>query len=176
VAFDMTQPSPDIPAVLFVCLGNICRSPMAEGAFRAAAREAGLEVRVDSVGTAAYHLGEAPDKRAIAVARAHGIDIGGLLGRQIHRDDFYTFTHIFGLDRANLQGIKAHAPRDGTARISLLLDAVDGRAGQSIEDPYYGQDEDFQRAWDEIGSAVRVLVDRFTREGADASFTTSAGA
>jgi len=144
---------------------------MAEGAFRAAALRAGLHAEVDSVGTASYHIGEAPDPRAIAVARENGVDIGGLIGRQIHRDDFFTSSHIFALDTANLQGIKAHAPRSGTAQVALLNDAVEGRTGRPIDDPYYGGQEDFQRVWSEIGDAVDILVERFLAEGRAATFS-----
>ena len=163
-----------LPAVLFVCLGNICRSPMAEGAFRSAAEKTGLSARVDSVGTASYHIGQAPDPRAVRIAKAHGVDLGSLVGRQIHRDDFYTSTHIFALDRANLQGIKAHAPRDGTAQVCLLNDAVEGSEGRAIDDPYYGDEEDFHRVWSEINRAVDVLVERFLAEGRAARFPSSA--
>jgi len=166
----MGQGSETFPAVLFVCLGNICRSPMAEGAFRAASDRAGLRVGIDSVGTAAYHVGEPPDPRAIRIARENGVDITGLLGRQIRRDDFYSATHIFALDRANLQGIRAHAPRDGKAQVALLNDAVAGFEGRPIEDPYYGDEEDFRRVWKEITRAVDAVVERFLAEGCEARF------
>lgn len=148
---------------------------MAEGAFRAAAETAGLEVQVDSVGTASYHIGEAPDPRAIRIARENGVEIGGLLGRQIERDDFFRFTHIFALDKANLQGIRAHEPRGSIACVALLNDVVAGRSGMGIEDPYYGDEEDFRRVWAEVDIAVRVLVDRFRAEGAAARFTPAPG-
>lgn len=148
------------PAVLFVCLGNICRSPMAEGALREAARKAGLEIEVDSVGTAAYHIGEAPDPRAIATAMRHGIDISAALGRQLSERDFERFTHIFAMDKANMAGIKARAPRHSTAEIGLLLDLLDGRHGDAVPDPYYGGDDGFEACWQMIGEAVDVLVER----------------
>lgn len=148
---------------------------MAEGAFRAAAKTAGFEVKVDSVGTASYHIGEAPDPRAIRTARENGVDIAGCLGRQIMRDDFFRCTHIFALDKANLQGIRAHEPRGSSACVSLLNDAVAGRAGMGIEDPYYGDEEDFRRVWTEVDIAVRALVDRFRAEGSAARFTPAPG-
>lgn len=152
-------------SVLFVCLGNICRSPMAEGAFRAAALRSGLECTVDSAGTASYHIGNPPDSRAIAVARANGVEIGGQSARQIDRDDFYTFSHIIALDRANLEGLRARAPREATAKVALLLDAVDGRRGEAVADPYYGDAADFEAAWQEITQAVEALVARFVKDG-----------
>ncbi|MEM6909267.1 MAG: low molecular weight protein-tyrosine-phosphatase [Pseudomonadota bacterium] len=157
-------------AVLFVCLGNICRSPMAEGAFRAAAQKAGLECTVGSAGTASYHIGETPDPRAIAMAKEHGVDISEARGQQLERDDFYAFTHIFALDNANLQGIKATAPRDGLANVALLMDAVEGCEGQAIKDPYYGDIDDFRLAWSEIDRAVAALIARFREHGLKAQF------
>jgi len=153
-------------AVLFVCLGNICRSPMAEGAFRAAAIRGGLACDVDSAGTASYHVGSAPDSRAIAVAHAHGITISGQAARQIERDDFYRFSHIVALDRANLEGVKARAPRDATAHLSMLFDAVEGRAGEAVPDPYYGTEEDFARVWALINEGVEGLVAQLLAKGA----------
>jgi protein-tyrosine phosphatase len=151
--------------VLFVCLGNICRSPMAEGAFRAAALRIGLDCAVDSAGTAAYHIGNPPDPRAIAVARANGVEIGGQLARQIDRNDFYTFSHIIALDRANLEGLRARAPRDATAKVALLLDAVEGRQGEAVADPYYGDTADFEAAWQVISAGGEALIARFVKEG-----------
>ncbi|MCR9178911.1 MAG: low molecular weight phosphotyrosine protein phosphatase [Erythrobacteraceae bacterium] len=152
-------------SVLFVCLGNICRSPMAEGAFRAAAARHGLECHVDSAGTASYHIGNRPDPRAIATARDRGVDIGGQAARQIAREDFFRFTHILAMDEANLAGIRAQTPRDKTARIALLMDVLEDRRGQSIPDPYYGDEAQFASVWDEIAEAAEGLALHFAREG-----------
>lgn len=127
---------------------------------RAALAEAGLDWEVDSAGTSNYHPGEAPDRRAIATARANGVDIGNLRGRQITRDDFHRFTHILALDTTNLAGIETTAPRDGTARIHMLMDYVEGREGQSVKDPYYGDQSDFEAVWEEVSIAARALVER----------------
>ncbi|MEM7701003.1 MAG: low molecular weight protein-tyrosine-phosphatase [Pseudomonadota bacterium] len=161
----MYELNQDKPAVLFVCLGNICRSPMAEGAFRVAAAQAGLKCDVDSVGTAAYHVGDPPDPRAIATARRRGADISGAIGRQLEVADFDRFTHIFALDTANLAGIRARAPRGTRAGIALLLDAVPGREGQAVADPYYGDDSDFEKAWCEIETAVGHIVEQLQSQG-----------
>ena len=91
----------DTPALLFVCLGNICRSPLAEAAFRKAAAEAGLAAEADSAGTGDWHVGEPPDRRAQATARRHGIDISGYRGRQVSARDFHRFTHILALEDIN---------------------------------------------------------------------------
>lgn len=157
-------------AVLFVCLGNICRSPLAEGALRAVAAKSGLDCTVDSAGTADYHVGDAPDPRAIATARADGVDISGLQGRQLDLQDFYRFTHIFALDKANLEGIRARAPRDATAQVALLMDAIEGKKGGSVKDPYYGDDDDFRAVWEEILIAISAMTDRFEEAGIDARF------
>ena len=154
------QPGKNQPlSVLFVCLGNICRSPMAEGAFRAAALREGLEVRTDSVGTAGYHIGEPPDPRAIAIAARHGVDIASLRGRQLDEQDFANFTHIIALDTANMAGIKAREPRGSAAQLSLLLD-VHGSAGASVADPYYGEESDFEECWGQVELATKQLVNR----------------
>jgi protein-tyrosine phosphatase len=138
---------------------------MAEGAFRAAALRSGLDCTVDSAGTASYHIGNAPDPRAIAVARANGVEIGGQSARQIDRNDFYTFSHIIALDRANLEGLRCRAPRDATAKVALLLDVVEGRRGEAVADPYYGDAADFEGAWQVITEGVDALVARFVKEG-----------
>jgi protein-tyrosine phosphatase len=150
--------------ILFVCLGNICRSPMAEGAFRVAAQERGLACSVDSAGTASYHVGHQPDPRAIAIASLNGIDIAGQIARQIERDDFYRFSHIIALDRANLEGVRAKAPRDGTARLAMLMDAVEGRRGEPVADPYYGDVAAFETAWQVINLGVNAWVERLLRD------------
>lgn len=157
-------------SVLFVCLGNICRSPLAEGALRKMCRDAGFDCVIDSAGTAAYHTGDAPDARAIKVAAQNGADITGLAARQIEPEDFYKFTHIFALDRANLEGIKAAAPRDGTAKIAMVLDCLEGCQGQSVDDPYYGDEVGFQVVWEEVSLAASALVKQFAKHGAEAQF------
>jgi protein-tyrosine phosphatase len=145
-------------AVLFVCLGNICRSPMAEGAFRAAAASAGLAAWADSAGTGGWHIGEAPDPRAQAEAARHGVDISGLRGRQVERADFERFSHIFALDAANLADLQRIAPHNARAKLGLLLDVVVGQEGQSVADPYYGGPEDFAVTWDEVNAGAQALV------------------
>src|SRR6218665_3120924 len=127
----LTQPMNTL-SILFVCLGNICRSPLAEAAFRDAAERAGLAVATDSAGTGDWHIGSPPDRRAVAEAARHGIDISGYRGRQVTPDDFHRFDHILALDLRNLADLGATAPADATARLSLLLDHVEGMAGQAV--------------------------------------------
>ena len=152
--------------VLFVCLGNICRSPMAEGMFRAAMDARGLMWDVDSAGTASYHVGHQPDQRAIAVAQRYGIDITAQVARQIERDDFYRFRHIVAMDRANLESLRSKAPRDGTARLAMLMDAVEGRRGEPVPDPYYGDDAAFEAAWNVINLGVEAWLAKLLQESA----------
>jgi protein-tyrosine phosphatase len=147
------------PAVLFVCLGNICRSPLAEAAFREAAARAGLEAKVDSAGTGDWHVGEPPDRRAQAIAREHGVDISHLRGRQIALEDYRRFTHILALDADNLDGVRRLAPNDATAEITLLFDYVEGRAGEAVADPYYGGPEGFRATWADVTEAAEALVE-----------------
>ncbi|WP_086608368.1 low molecular weight protein-tyrosine-phosphatase [Erythrobacter donghaensis] len=155
--------------VLFVCLGNICRSPMAEGAFRAAAQARELACTLDSAGTASYHLGSAPDPRAIAVAQRHGIDIAGQAARQVERDDFYRYSHIIAMDRANLETLRTRAPRNATARLAMLMDVVEGQRGQPVADPYYGDDAAFETAWQVINRGVDGWIEKLLREAAQQS-------
>jgi protein-tyrosine phosphatase len=152
-------------AVLFVCLGNICRSPLAEGAFRAEARRQGLDVVVDSAGTGGWHKGDPPDPRAIAVARRHGVDISGLRGRQVKPDDFRAFTHIYALDHDNLRGLRQIAPPDATAEVGLLLNLVEGHAGRAVADPYYGDETGFDITWNDVTMASKALAARLVEEG-----------
>ncbi len=154
----------EIPAVLFVCLGNICRSPLAEAAFRAAAKREGLEVHVESAGLGHWHLGYPPDPRAQAVARRNGIEIGGRKARLVTPDDFDRFNHIIGLDAENLAGLRRLAPPDARAEVSLLLDHVPGREGQSVTDPYYEEDSAFDDAWRDACEGADALVARLKAE------------
>lgn len=161
------RPPALLPALLFVCLGNICRSPLAEGAFRAEARRAGLDVPADSAGTGNWHVGSPPDARAQATARRHGVEIGGLRARQVTAEDFARFTHIFALDADNLRALRRLAPAGHAAHLGLLLDMVPGRAGQAVADPYYGDEQGFERTWEDVAAAARALVERL-RGGAAA--------
>jgi protein-tyrosine phosphatase len=151
--------------VLFVCLGNICRSPLAEAAFRREAERLGLEVEVDSAGTGDWHIGYPPDPRAAAVAARNGIDIGHLRARQVTAEDFRRFDHIVALDADNLRDLERLRPVDARARLSMLLDHVEGRQGQAVADPYYGDDSHFDAAWDEVGAGAEGLARKIAGSG-----------
>ena len=152
-------------SVLFVCLGNICRSPLAEGAFRAEAQRMRLDVVVDSAGTGGWHAGEPPDPRAIAAARRNGVDITRQRARKVTKDDFRAFTHIYALDEANLNGLRALAPQDATAELGLLLDLVSGQQGRAVADPYYGDASDFDATWRDVEMAARALAQHLAHQG-----------
>ena len=145
-------------AVLFVCLGNICRSPLAEAAFRAAAEKHDLEVHIDSAGTAAYHVDAPPDPRSIETARGQGIDITHYRGRQIVAEDFERFDYIFAMDHQNLRNIRAIEPADSKAQVLLLMDLVKGREGAAIADPYYDGEDQFDVTWADVNAAAQALV------------------
>ncbi|MCI4590982.1 low molecular weight phosphotyrosine protein phosphatase [Sphingobium sp. BYY-5] len=151
------------PAILFVCLGNICRSPLAEAALRAEAAKAGLDLIVDSAGTGDWHVGSPPDTRAQAVALRQGIDISGYRGRQVTAEDFRRFTHVFALDADNLRNLKRIRPSDGRARLQLLMDLVPGREGSGVTDPYFGDDAGFDITWDDVTRAARAIVAQLAR-------------
>lgn len=151
------------PSVLFVCLGNICRSPLAEAAFREEARRLKLNVVVDSAGTGDWHVGSPPDPRAQAVARKNGVDISALRGRQVKPADFRRFIHIIALDEDNLANLHRIAPADATADLSLLLDHVEGREGQPVADPYFGDDGGFDLTWTDVTAGARGLAQKLRR-------------
>jgi protein-tyrosine phosphatase len=144
--------------VLFVCLGNICRSPLAEAAFREAAALGGLDAVADSAATGEWQIGNPPDPRSAAVARVHGIDISGKRARRVRGDDFTRFDLILALDAQNLLDLHEIAPRRSTARIGLLMDHVPGCAGQAVRDPYYGDAADFDAVWVQVTQAADALV------------------
>jgi protein-tyrosine phosphatase len=144
--------------VLFVCLGNICRSPLAEAAFRREAERLGLEAEVDSAGTADWHVGRPPDRRAIAAAARKGVDISAQRARQVSSADFHRFDHILALDTDNLAALERLRPPDARAELSLLLDHVPGREGEAVADPYHGDDSHFDLSWTDVAAGAEALA------------------
>jgi protein-tyrosine phosphatase len=146
--------------ILMVCLGNICRSPLAQGVMEQRVRRVGLahRVTVDSAGTQGYHLGEYPDSRAVELAARRGYDISGQRARRIRDGDFQSFDYILAMDRDNLQELIARCPKAESRRIKLLMDFAPGPDGREVPDPYYGGEGEFERALDLIEAAVDGLV------------------
>jgi protein-tyrosine phosphatase len=153
--------------VLFVCLGNICRSPAAEGMFRALVAGEGLAARfgIDSAGTGAWHVGRPPDVRAQAAARRLGVDIGGLRARRVQDEDFHRFDYVLAMDRDNRADLAARCPALQRDRLALFLDFAPTLRGREVADPYYGDDDAFDRMFDVIGIGVRGLLDHIRRTG-----------
>lgn len=146
--------------VLFVCLGNICRSPLAEAVFAREAERLGLAVEIDSAGTGDWHVGRPPDARTVAVAARNGIDISHLRSRQVSAEDFHHFDHIVALDAQNLADLRAMRPAEARARLSLLLDHSEERVGQGVADPCYCAGGHFDQSWAEVSLGARGLAEK----------------
>ena len=146
--------------VLFVCLGNICRSPTAEGVMRALVAEAGLqdEIEVDSAGTGAWHAGSAPDPRSAAAAARRGITLEGA-ARQVTAEDFEAYDLILAMDAENLHDLRRRAPAGTEGKVRLLCGNAD------VPDPYYGGERGFDDVLDQVEAACRALLDELRRSG-----------
>ena len=144
--------------VLFVCLGNICRSPTAEGVFRDLVEREGLsgKVQTDSAGTHAYHIGEPPDGRAQAEAKRRGIDISGLRGRQARATDFKDFDYVLAMDRSNHHNLLSICPLNGEQRLGMFLDFAPDVGRREVPDPYY--EGGFDSVYDMIEQATQGLL------------------
>lgn len=132
-------------SILFVCLGNICRSPIAEGVFRNRVHAAGLDdsIEIDSAGTAAWHQGKKPDSRMIAASSERGYDISGQRARQVREADFHHYDLILAMDEENLMNLEDIAPEDGKAELRLFLSYANGIREREVPDPYFGGNEGF---------------------------------
>jgi protein-tyrosine phosphatase len=146
--------------ILFVCLGNICRSPTAEGVFRHLAAQAAPEwhIEVDSAGTGDYHIGDPPDLRSQQAAQRRGIDLSGLRARQIEAADFLRFDLILAMDRQNLRALEAMRPAGSKADVELFLEYAGQPAAAEVPDPYLGGAADFERVLDLISAACVRLI------------------
>ena len=151
--------------LLVVCLGNICRSPLAEGVLRRRLEDAGLghRVELDSAGTGQWHVGQPPDPRTIANAARHGVDLTMLRARQIHASDYHHFDWLLCADRSNLANVRARAPADATARSALLLEWAGLGQGAEMPDPYTGGPEAFEQVWTLVDRAAALIVERLAR-------------
>ncbi len=148
--------------VLFVCLGNICRSPTADAVFKYQVINAGLEniILVDSAGTHAYHIGKPPDKRAQSTALSRGYKMHDLRARKVTSDDFITFDYILAMDHENLSILKQRCPAKATARIDLLMNySRNNNAGDEVADPYFGGQDGFDMVLDMVEDACQGLLE-----------------
>jgi protein-tyrosine phosphatase len=152
--------------ILFVCLGNICRSPMAEGVFRSELARRGLDslVEVDSAGTSDWHIGEPPDPRARRAAAARGHDISALRGRQATRRDMAEFDLILAMDRENLEHLRRLAGPQHAGKVRLFLEFAPDTPEEEVPDPYYGGEEGFEYVLDLLEAAARGLADHVEAE------------
>ncbi len=151
--------------VLFVCLGNICRSPTAEGVFRRAVEQAGMagEVEIDSCGVGSWHVGKAPDSRAQQAALCRGVDLSGLRARQLSEQDFNDFDYVLGMDQDNLRAMRDLKPASSQTHVGLFLDFA-GTPGAEVPDPYYGGEEGFESVLNMIEAASVGLIRHLKRE------------
>lgn len=154
--------------VLFVCLGNICRSPSAEGVFRACVEKACLQdtIEIDSCGTAAYHIGKSPDPRSIAAAAKRGIDISQLQARQVQAADFHHFDYLMAMDESNLENLKRIQPSNSKAQVGLLMDFSPHPNQTEVPDPYYGGEDGFELVLDLLDEACSAFLDDIQKDHA----------
>ncbi|MCK7458404.1 low molecular weight protein-tyrosine-phosphatase [Idiomarina aminovorans] len=150
--------------ILMVCLGNICRSPAAEGFFQSFIDNENLALQVDSAATSNYHIGEQPDKRMQKSMRARGIDISHLRGRQVTKEDFEQFDFVYAMDRSNFHNLKALAERDAPGyehKVELFLQTLHSQNSDEpleVPDPYFGGPEGFERCVDLIERGAKALI------------------
>jgi len=149
--------------VLFVCLGNICRSPTAEAVLRALTTSNKVDLTIDSAGTAAYHIGKSPDERSMAAAAKRGIDMQGLKARQVGKQDFYDFDYVFAMDKSNYADLSDLQPADGKAELVLFLDEYGSKERDEVPDPYYGGDLGFEWVLDLLESACSDFLTRIQK-------------
>jgi protein-tyrosine phosphatase len=154
----------NINSVLFVCMGNICRSPTAEVVFRAKAEESGLEIEIDSAGTLAYHQGESPDPRSIVAGEKRGFSFQGVKARAVIDEDFAHFDLILAADHSNVADLKARCPKPHRHKIQLMLSFLDKEQPQEVPDPYYGRGNGFELVLDLIEKSCNNLIVKLTEK------------
>lgn len=146
--------------VLFVCMGNICRSPTAEGIFQKLLKDQQLDhlIGVDSAGTHAYHLGEQPDQRACETALARGVDIRGLRARRVTAEDFERFDYILAMDGDNVDNLREICPPSMIKKIKLFMDFAPEQRVRDVPDPYFGGQRGFERVFDLVNAAAQGFL------------------
>lgn len=150
--------------ILMVCLGNICRSPMAEGILKSKIEEQGLDWKVDSAGTGSWHIGELPDPRSILEARRNGIDITDQRARQIEGSDFDQFDLILAMDRSNYQDISRLANgKENQEKVMMIMDLVSTDTPQNVPDPYWN-DDGFNKVFKMLEEACDKLIEKYSFE------------
>jgi protein-tyrosine phosphatase len=151
----------DKVSVVFVCMGNICRSPTAEAVFRHYVESAGLSeyILIDSAGTHDYHIGAKPDTRAQRAAQQRGYDMSTLRGRQVGEDDFRHFDYVLAMDRANLAILRSISPPDSGSEVGLFLEYARHHTEREVPDPYYGGADGFERVLDMVEDAAQGLLE-----------------
>ena len=150
--------------LLFVCLGNICRSPVAEGVMRVRAEARGLAVEVASAGTGGWHVGNPADRRMIAAAARRGYDLSSHRARQADTGDFYVYDHLFAMDESNFADLEEIRPPDATAELKMFLERI---GGGEVPDPYYGGLEGFDHVIDLAERASDAILDELMGQGRD---------
>jgi protein-tyrosine phosphatase len=147
--------------ILFVCMGNICRSPTAHGVFRALVESEGLmeTISIDSAGTHAYHVGNPPDKRAQETARSRGIDLSDLLARRVEAEDFDRFDYVVAMDQDNYMALSEICPDQHVDKIHMFMDFAPQMRTREVPDPYYGGTAGFERVFDLVEAAAQGLLD-----------------
>ena len=157
--------SAPVTRVMFVCLGNICRSPTAHGVFQGLVKRHNLQdvIQVESSGTGDWHIGHAPDRRAAQEAKKRGYDLSGLRAMQVSQAHFHEFDFILAMDNANLSDLQAMRPAGSKAHLALFLSYSQGEQEQEVPDPYYGGDEGFAKVFDMIERASEGLLQEICR-------------
>ncbi|MCU7958534.1 MAG: low molecular weight phosphotyrosine protein phosphatase [gamma proteobacterium symbiont of Bathyaustriella thionipta] len=152
--------------VLFVCMGNICRSPTAHGVFEKAVADAGLSdhILVDSAGTHAYHIGEQPDARSQDTARQRGVDLSTQRARRVDRDDFSRFDYVLAMDEDNYQILYQQCPAEYRQRLQLFMEYATDRPESEVPDPYYGGAGGFERVFDMVEEASAGLLNTIQKD------------
>jgi protein-tyrosine phosphatase len=147
--------------ILFVCMGNICRSPTADGVFKSVVEKAGLAERIisDSAGTGDYHIGEAPDPRAQSAALTRGYDLAPLCARQVSGRDFDEFDYVLAMDETNLRQLKRLCPPEHAGKVKLFMEFAGEGATREVPDPYYGGAQGFERVLDMVEQAAKGLLE-----------------
>ncbi|MCF6190007.1 MAG: low molecular weight phosphotyrosine protein phosphatase [Cocleimonas sp.] len=151
--------------VVFVCMGNICRSPTAEGVFRHVVNQRSMQdmIKIDSAGTHAYHIGEPPDSRSQAMAKSRGVDLSGQRAREVEAIDFERFDYVIAMDRSNYENLKDIASVEQQEKLHLFMGFTSAWDNAEVPDPYYGGGDGFKNVFDMVQSASEGLLERIVK-------------